>query len=132
MATPKPMTRQEYETKREWIVDTAETPEDKKRLKAELAKLDAAFKAQQQAKQAPKSRSNQPRTGSSLSNSNDYHSAVEVAGQPENTPKEKAVRKRAEAEERDYERRFPNASERKGTQANHAVTKVDRKTGKAK
>jgi len=29
--------------KRSWLIDTAETPADKKRLKAELAKLDKKF-----------------------------------------------------------------------------------------
>jgi len=36
-----PMSYDEYDTKRSWLVDTAETPEDKKRLKAQLQKLRA-------------------------------------------------------------------------------------------
>lgn len=64
----KPMTEDEYQSRRSWLIDTAETPEDKKNLPKDLATLDARYKAQQQQKS--------------------------------------------------------------GTQANHAVTKVDRKTGK--
>ena len=40
------MTYDQYQNKRSWIIDTAETPADKKRIKAELAKLDAMYKAQ--------------------------------------------------------------------------------------
>ena len=40
-----PMTYDEYDSKRSWLVDTAETPEDKKRLKAELQKLKAQYEA---------------------------------------------------------------------------------------
>ena len=79
---------------------------------------------------AEKSRSNQPRIGSQLqkNQTSDYHFAVEVSGQPAKTPQEKAYKKKAEAEARDYERRFPSLSERKnlakpqGTQADHHVT----------
>ena len=46
-ASPKPMTQQEYETRREWLIDTAETPQDKKKLAEDLAKLDAKYKNQQ-------------------------------------------------------------------------------------
>lgn len=35
----------EYMNQRSWLIDTAETPADKKNLKAQLAKLDAAYKA---------------------------------------------------------------------------------------
>jgi hypothetical protein len=35
----------EYMNKRSWLIDTAETPADKKNLKAQLAKLDAEYKA---------------------------------------------------------------------------------------
>jgi hypothetical protein len=35
--------RDDYLNKRSWLIDTAETPADKKRLKGELAKLDAKF-----------------------------------------------------------------------------------------
>ena len=35
----------DYQNKRSWLIDTAETPADKKRLKAELAALDAKYKA---------------------------------------------------------------------------------------
>ena len=40
-----PMSYDEYDTKRSWLVDTAETPEDKKRLKAQLQKLRAQYEA---------------------------------------------------------------------------------------
>jgi hypothetical protein len=39
------MTYDEYQNKRSWLVDTAETPADQKRLKAELAKLKAQYEA---------------------------------------------------------------------------------------
>ena len=39
------MSYDEYDTKRSWLVDTAETPEDKKRLKAQLQKLRAQYEA---------------------------------------------------------------------------------------
>ena len=35
--------RDDYMNRRSWLIDTAETPADQKRLKAELAKLDAQF-----------------------------------------------------------------------------------------
>jgi len=35
----------EYQNKRSWLIDTAETPADKKKLAAQLAKLDAEYKA---------------------------------------------------------------------------------------
>ena len=40
-----PMTYDEYDSKRSWLVDTAETPADQKRLKAELQKLKAQYEA---------------------------------------------------------------------------------------
>jgi len=40
-----PMTYDEYQNKRSWLIDTAETPADQKRLKAELAKLKAQYEA---------------------------------------------------------------------------------------
>jgi hypothetical protein len=39
------MTYDEYQNKRSWLIDTAETPADQKRLKAELAKLKAQYDA---------------------------------------------------------------------------------------
>ena len=45
-----PMTYDEYDRKRSWLVDTAETPEDKKRLKTELQKLRAQYEAGKKAK----------------------------------------------------------------------------------
>ena len=55
MATPKKpllpklqkpvMTKSQYETRREWITDTAETPADKANLKKDLAKLDKTYKS---------------------------------------------------------------------------------------
>jgi hypothetical protein len=35
--------RDDYMNKRSWLIDTAETPADKKRLKSDLAKLDKKF-----------------------------------------------------------------------------------------
>jgi hypothetical protein len=35
--------RDDYMNRRSWLIDTAETPADQKRLKAELAKLDKKF-----------------------------------------------------------------------------------------
>jgi len=35
--------RDDYMNKRSWLIDTAETPADKKKLKSELAKLDKKF-----------------------------------------------------------------------------------------
>jgi hypothetical protein len=35
--------RDDYMNRRSWLIDTAETPADQKRLKSELAKLDAQF-----------------------------------------------------------------------------------------
>ena len=40
-----PMSYDDYQNKRSWLTDTAETPADKKRLKAQLAALDAKYKA---------------------------------------------------------------------------------------
>ena len=39
------MSYDEYDSKRSWLVDTAETPADKKRLKTELQKLRAQYEA---------------------------------------------------------------------------------------
>jgi hypothetical protein len=50
--------RDDYMNKRSWLIDTAETPADKKRLKAELAKLDKKFNPNKVAsKPKPKSKS---------------------------------------------------------------------------
>lgn len=46
------MTEDQYQNKRSWLIDTAETPADKKKLKADLAKLDALYKAQKAAAKA--------------------------------------------------------------------------------
>ena len=35
--------RDDYMNKRSWLIDTAETPKDKKTLKADLKKLDGKF-----------------------------------------------------------------------------------------
>ena len=40
-----PMSYDDYQNKRSWLVDTAETPADKKRLKAQLEKLKAQYDA---------------------------------------------------------------------------------------
>jgi hypothetical protein len=42
--------RDDYMNKRSWLIDTAETPADQKRLKADLAKLDAKFNPNRVAK----------------------------------------------------------------------------------
>ena len=42
--------RDDYMNRRSWLIDTAETPADKKRLKTELAKLDAKFNPNKVAK----------------------------------------------------------------------------------
>jgi len=47
MARDNYMSQREYESRREWLIDTAETPEDQKRLKKDLANLDKLYKAQQ-------------------------------------------------------------------------------------
>jgi hypothetical protein len=39
------MTYDEYQNKRSWLIDTAETPADQKRLKAQLEKLKAQYDA---------------------------------------------------------------------------------------
>jgi hypothetical protein len=54
-----PMTYDEYQNKRSWLIDTAETAADQKRLKAQLAKL----KAQYDAGKAKASPSPKPLTG---------------------------------------------------------------------
>jgi len=48
-----PMTYDEYQNKRSWLIDTAETPADQKRLKAQLDKLKAQYDAGKK-KAAPK------------------------------------------------------------------------------
>ena len=117
-----------YMNRRSWLIDTAETPADKKKLKAELAKLDAKYKeqiitaarknmtvAQKVEVARPNQRSNQPRVGTRLEEDQQdaYHFAVEVAGQPAETVAQKSAKKRAEATARNFERRFPSLSERK-------------------
>jgi hypothetical protein len=50
--------RDDYMNKRSWLIDTAETPADKKRLKSDLKKLDAKFNPNRVAsKPKPKSKS---------------------------------------------------------------------------
>jgi len=44
------MTYDQYQNRRSWLVDTAETPADKKKLASDLAKLDAQYKASKAAK----------------------------------------------------------------------------------
>jgi hypothetical protein len=46
------MTYDEYDSKRSWLVDTAETPADKKRLKAELQKLRSQYESGKKAEAA--------------------------------------------------------------------------------
>ncbi len=58
-------------------------------------------------------RSNQPRiTGGSKISKDDYHYAVEVAGQPATTAAEKKMKQRANNLATAYESRFPSLSER--------------------
>lgn len=42
--------RDDYMNKRSWLIDTAETPADKKRLRADIAKLDTQFNPNKVAK----------------------------------------------------------------------------------
>lgn len=44
------MNYEQYQNKRSWLIDTAETPADKKKLASELAKLDAQWQAIKKAK----------------------------------------------------------------------------------
>lgn len=41
----KKMSKREYETQREWLIDTAETPKDQKNLKKDLADLNLTYRA---------------------------------------------------------------------------------------
>jgi hypothetical protein len=61
-----PMSYDDYQNKRSWLVDTAETPADKKRLKAQLEKL----KAQYDAGKAKASASAKPVTGAAAVKAN--------------------------------------------------------------
>jgi hypothetical protein len=40
-----PMTKDEYDNKRSWLIDTAETPQDKKNLKVDLKNLNTEYRA---------------------------------------------------------------------------------------
>ena len=51
MGKNKPMSQDDYENRRSWLIDTAETPEDQKKLKKQLAELDAMYKKQKQGTQ---------------------------------------------------------------------------------
>ena len=44
------MNYEQYQNKRSWLIDTAETPADKKKLASDLAKLDAQWQAIKKAK----------------------------------------------------------------------------------
>lgn len=46
------MTYDQYQNRRSWLVDTAETPADKKKLAGDLAKLDAEWRAAKAAQAA--------------------------------------------------------------------------------
>ena len=76
----------------------------------------AAVVAEKVSTPKPKARSNQPRvTGGAKMDLYDYDMAIEVAGQKAFTPKEKETKKRALAQARAFESRFPKgASERTG------------------
>jgi len=43
------MNKREYENRKSWLIDTAETPKDKKNLKKELAALEKLYKAHRKA-----------------------------------------------------------------------------------
>ena len=43
------MNKREYENRKSWLIDTAETPKDKKNLKSELAALEKLYKAHRKA-----------------------------------------------------------------------------------
>ena len=43
------MNKREYENRKSWLIDTAETPKDKKNLKSELASLEKLYKAHRKA-----------------------------------------------------------------------------------
>ena len=47
MGKDRAMTQDEYDARRSWLIDTAETSEDKKKLAKDLAALDAMYKKQQ-------------------------------------------------------------------------------------
>ena len=51
MGKDKPMTQDEYDARRSWLIDTAETPEDKKNLPKDLADLDSMYKNQKKLQQ---------------------------------------------------------------------------------
>jgi hypothetical protein len=57
------MTYDEYQNKRSWLIDTAETAADQKRLKAQLAKLKAQYDAGKAKAKAKASPSPKPLTG---------------------------------------------------------------------
>jgi hypothetical protein len=39
------MTQEQYENRRSWLIDTAETPQDKKNLAKDLANLDKQYRS---------------------------------------------------------------------------------------
>ena len=89
------MTDDQYQNRRSWLIDTAETSADKKRLKAELAKLDAMYKAQQEA--IKKLASKTVRGKSSVAKSPDQAKLRNTNKfSPEMTPKDIATKKKLE------------------------------------
>jgi hypothetical protein len=58
------MTEDQYMNRRSWLIDTAETAKDKKNLKADLAKLDAEYKAKAKATPKAKAETKTPAKGS--------------------------------------------------------------------
>ena len=77
MVHKKPTAHDKYMTKREWLVDTAETPKDKKNLKADLAKLQAKYMASTK----PKKVSYIKNVGSALKEvGSAYQKAVNASG----------------------------------------------------
>ena len=69
-----PMTYDEYQNKRSWLIDTAETPADQKRLKAQLAKLKAQYDAAKtKAKASP---SPKPVTGAAAVKANQQRTSA--------------------------------------------------------
>ena len=62
------MTSDEYQNKRSWLIDTAETPADKKKLKSQVAALDAIYKAQKATKSTPSTMGSVEKLTSRVSN----------------------------------------------------------------
>ena len=73
-----PTPYEEYQNKRSWLIDTAETPADKKRLAAQLAKLDAEYKAKYKSG---------TQSGHAVTNNNNHTKTVPAPKMPDNSKK---------------------------------------------